>query len=1338
MQAKELARKTHERQAREGGGLYIIHPLRVAISLVRDLRLTDVTLIQAALLHDVIEDGGCTEESLSAQFGRGVAGLVAAVSRQADEKRPPQGDSSESPYFRRIRAGGQDVIALKIADKIDNLRDALYHPRRSKRQVLVNETHPVYGPLLESITDPALRDRSQALLRGATEDHGLASLMGDLHREALRVRSGERLAVPPACLDVPLLHYLLFNPSLACWLSDDGVQLTKSVPSPIDLACNVARKYAAFIEREGVGELLEVAGVPRELTAKGNRQHWDRVLKLVKELARLATEDETPLWCQPAFSPEASRWLFLLVHSLLFRPANWIFPMWHGDYGAALAGRLERSPYIHNHSQSETDAFHGFLQLLLISRQALWRLSTGAGTRARTSALVDAAHRCGGVSSEVLWSMRLLSEYLDVVTELDASAAASLMPGFTDVWKTVVAASFDPGALAGALDGSRAASSDVEIVGLEEVRELFAQHGLSRQLDLLLRLLTRECQASSRDGLAWISFDTSEFAKRQELFDARNGLRLDDRSAFADLESAGIQARAESADGMFVLRVAPAKRFALQNRLPELSADEREEIGRKGYSAVAIFDALVGEAFTPSEPVWVPRVYRVLDTIADLDADNVQPIEVEFSGPQDHASFVAYLPVPRPGEPSASRQANRKHLLARYIAAQIYNYSVTRRVLLARLECGVLEESRASHGFSNPELLNAIRLAEAGCGYRGVFGQFIESFNFSPFQISTGTDGDNQLAFGEADMRSGLFLGIDIGGTDVKFMLFAGGKPQMVRDTDDLGRVPTFAGRVPPRVDAAAFCERLILALVDWLADDDIWRGISGIGISWPGAVRENRIVCFSGTLGSLEYDGKGFEATSPAAVIHAFPFVEVFRNALRKVADERGFTLNPNLTLTLENDGNAEAFGNYCARVLAHKNRSGGKLVVKLGTSLAGCRVLPNSAIASEVGEFSKIVLDLAAPPVTLPTGVVMPAGVAREYVSSLAVRNLSRTFVFDPLRQLFEPHAGPHRLFGPHAGRNGEAQRDTRIEAVELGDLLALWRAVGGDGDYLTELALTDNKPSNASADRIASRIREALSLGRLEDELARYVRLRGEDRRWAGVTKWQRGWERLHWLSTGTPESYPTLADGLAPSSFPYDHLATMVPGVVALFSQVGLQLAHLVAALYNIYRRHSFEEVILAGGVLSGVTGELVKRQAEAFLARYYDKIYGADRYLPLDALQLADSASRDVSGPLGAAMLANRSHKAARLSAMRRVVDFMVRDSSPGEQVRLADVTEALRERHILVAEIDLRDYLLTKVNESLLIPQNDGVSFTRALETSPKASESITCARELPARMPGS
>src|SRR3990167_946467 len=98
LQAKELARKTHERQAREGGGLYIIHPLRVAISLFRDLRLTDVTLIQAALLHDVIEDGGCTEESLSAQFGRGVAGLVAAFTPPAGEERPPPRGSPAAPH----------------------------------------------------------------------------------------------------------------------------------------------------------------------------------------------------------------------------------------------------------------------------------------------------------------------------------------------------------------------------------------------------------------------------------------------------------------------------------------------------------------------------------------------------------------------------------------------------------------------------------------------------------------------------------------------------------------------------------------------------------------------------------------------------------------------------------------------------------------------------------------------------------------------------------------------------------------------------------------------------------------------------------------------------------------------------------------------------------------------------------------------------------------------------------------------------------------------------------------------------------------------------------------
>ena len=72
LRAYDFAREAHRNQKRASGEPYFIHPCAVAEILV-DLGL-DADTIAAALLHDVIEDTGATEEdvrSLSVRFEKG-------------------------------------------------------------------------------------------------------------------------------------------------------------------------------------------------------------------------------------------------------------------------------------------------------------------------------------------------------------------------------------------------------------------------------------------------------------------------------------------------------------------------------------------------------------------------------------------------------------------------------------------------------------------------------------------------------------------------------------------------------------------------------------------------------------------------------------------------------------------------------------------------------------------------------------------------------------------------------------------------------------------------------------------------------------------------------------------------------------------------------------------------------------------------------------------------------------------------------------------------------------------------------------------------------------------
>jgi hypothetical protein len=159
-----------------------------------------------------------------------------------------------------------------------------------------------------------------------------------------------------------------------------------------------------------------------------------------------------------------------------------------------------------------------------------------------------------------------------------------------------------------------------------------------------------------------------------------------------------------------------------------------------------------------------------------------------------------------------------------------------------------------------------------------------------------------------------------------------------------------------------------------------------------------------------------------------------------------------------------------------------------------------------------------------------------------------------------------------------------------------------------------------------------------------------------------------------------------------------------GSVALFSQLGLQITHLTALLYNVYRRGTFGHVILAGGVLAGDTGKLVRNQVEEFFAKYYDKIKAR---FPADAITLAEfGENAEIVGPLGAAMVANRQHKLNALAVMRRRIERLVRRTQGGGIITFAECEHNCQ--GVRVETESIKGFLQHLGAEGALAPSPDG------------------------------
>lgn len=112
--ALEKARTLHDGQKRKTGEDYIYHPVRTAMEVSRFGRIIDWDSIEAAILHDTLEDTAYEQEELEAEFPF-AAGLVAALTKIKD--------SRVLTYQKLFRFVLQDirVLLVKIADRLDNL-----------------------------------------------------------------------------------------------------------------------------------------------------------------------------------------------------------------------------------------------------------------------------------------------------------------------------------------------------------------------------------------------------------------------------------------------------------------------------------------------------------------------------------------------------------------------------------------------------------------------------------------------------------------------------------------------------------------------------------------------------------------------------------------------------------------------------------------------------------------------------------------------------------------------------------------------------------------------------------------------------------------------------------------------------------------------------------------------------------------------------------------------------------------------------------------------------------------------------------------------------------------
>ena len=145
--AYHFAKRCHQGQRRKSGEPYIIHPLAVAQIVAEELKL-DSESIEAALLHDCIEDTAATYADIARLFSPTVADLVEGVSKLTRIQYATKEDEQMENLRKMLIAMSKDirVILIKISDRLHNMRTMEYQsPAKQKQKSL--ETMEIYAPI---------------------------------------------------------------------------------------------------------------------------------------------------------------------------------------------------------------------------------------------------------------------------------------------------------------------------------------------------------------------------------------------------------------------------------------------------------------------------------------------------------------------------------------------------------------------------------------------------------------------------------------------------------------------------------------------------------------------------------------------------------------------------------------------------------------------------------------------------------------------------------------------------------------------------------------------------------------------------------------------------------------------------------------------------------------------------------------------------------------------------------------------------------------------------------------------------------------------------------------
>ncbi|MGY5058671.1 HD domain-containing protein [Streptomyces sp. 900105755] len=163
--ATALAMTIYTGHVRDQGTPYINHPVRVVTILRNELGATDAELLILGLLHDALEISPSAEPLIASRLGTVITRRLRSMTPDHRLEQRPKQPRDAGDWHNKIGALGAEELLVRLADRIDNLRDLRHSPDPDRRARFLVGLTRTYLPLAAESRDVSapLRTASDVL-----------------------------------------------------------------------------------------------------------------------------------------------------------------------------------------------------------------------------------------------------------------------------------------------------------------------------------------------------------------------------------------------------------------------------------------------------------------------------------------------------------------------------------------------------------------------------------------------------------------------------------------------------------------------------------------------------------------------------------------------------------------------------------------------------------------------------------------------------------------------------------------------------------------------------------------------------------------------------------------------------------------------------------------------------------------------------------------------------------------------------------------------------------------------------------------------------------------------